>query len=76
MIFFDNNRIKGIELKVDDPTINEWDYESLMDQHSDWIEEQIGYPASTLPETIYDWGRVSQWYDPRARDAGIRILYY
>jgi hypothetical protein len=69
------SKISRIELKISDSSINEWDYKELMRLHREWLEEQIGYPESTLLDNEYSWGTINQWYDPRVRDAGITILY-
>jgi hypothetical protein len=74
-IFFNNDNIKGIDLQISDSSINEWDFEELMRQHGEWLGENIGFPDASLGENSYDWGSITQWYDPRARDAGIRIRY-
>lgn len=75
-IFFDNDLIKSIHLCVADPSINEWDYKALIAQHGEWLTEQIGYPEGILDDNVYDWGKINQWDDFRARDAGITIIYY
>ena len=73
---FENNLISGINLKVNDPSINEWDYEEKLSQHGEWLTEQIGYPEGVLSENVFEWGKITQWYDPRSCDAGISILYF
>lgn len=75
-ISFENNIIKGIRLKVSDSSINQWDYEEKLSQHGEWLTEQIGYPEGILSENVFDWGKITQWYDPRSSDAGISILYF
>lgn len=73
---FKNNLISGINLKVKDSSINQWDYEEKLSQHGEWLTEQIGYPEGILSENLFDWGKITQWYDPRSCDAGISILYF
>ncbi|WP_330502073.1 hypothetical protein V2I71_02765 [Peribacillus frigoritolerans] len=73
---FKNNLIWGIDLKVNDPSINQWDYEEKLSQHGEWLTEQIGYPEGILSENVFEWGKITQWYDPRSSDAGISILYF
>ena len=73
---FENNLISGINLKVNDPSINQWDYEEKLSQHGEWLTEQIGYPEGILSENVFEWGKITQWYDPRSSDAGISILYF
>lgn len=75
-ISFENNIIKGILLKVSDSSINQWDYEEKLSQHGEWLTEQIGYPEGILSENVFEWGKITQWYDPRSSDAGISILYF
>ncbi|MGM0888386.1 MAG: hypothetical protein ACQEW5_15780 [Bacillota bacterium] len=75
-ISFENNIIKGIRLKVSDSSINQWDYEEKLSQHGEWLTEQIGYPEGILSENVFEWGKITQWYDPRSSDAGISILYF
>ncbi|MCP1491806.1 hypothetical protein J2Y73_001837 [Peribacillus frigoritolerans] len=73
---FKNNLISGINLKVNNPSINQWDYEEKLSQHGEWLTEQIGYPEGILSENVFEWGKITQWYDPRSCDAGISILYF
>ena len=73
---FKNNLIVGINLKVNNPSINQWDYEEKLSQHGEWLTEQIGYPEGILSENVFEWGKITQWYDPRSSDAGISILYF
>lgn len=72
--------IKGyvwvIRLKAADPSINEWDYKSMLAQHGDWLVEQIGHPEGILDENVYEWGKITQWDDFRSRDAGISIIFF
>ncbi|PAK43522.1 hypothetical protein [Peribacillus simplex] len=75
-ISFEKNIIQGIRLKVSDPSINQWDYEEKLSQHGEWLTEQIGYPEGILSENVFEWGKITQWYDPRSCDAGISILYF
>jgi len=75
-ISFEKNIIQGIRLKVSDPSINQWDYEEKLSQHGEWLTEQIGYPEGILSENLFEWGKITQWYDPRSCDAGISILYF
>ncbi|MBD8588167.1 hypothetical protein IFT92_10130 [Peribacillus simplex] len=75
-ISFENNIIKGIRLKVSDSSINQWDYEEKLSQHGEWLTEQIGYPEGILSENVFEWGKITQWYDPWSSDAGISILYF
>ncbi len=74
-INFDNNYLSGIELKISDLNIDEWDYKSMLGQHGDWLTEQIGYPNGILSVNEFAWGKITQWDDPRSCDAGIRISY-
>ncbi|MFD6207908.1 hypothetical protein [Peribacillus sp. NPDC060253] len=73
---FKDNLIWGIDLKVNNPTINQCDYEEKLSQHGEWLTEQIGYPEGILSENVFEWGKITQWYDPRSSDAGISILYF
>ncbi|MFE4076712.1 hypothetical protein [Peribacillus sp. YIM B13477] len=73
---FENNLISGVYLKVNDPSINQWDYEEKLSQHGAWLTEKIGYPDGILSENVFEWGKITQWYDPRSCDAGISILYF
>ena len=73
---FKNNIIWGIDLKINDPSINEWDYEEKLSQHGEWLTEQIGYPEGILSENVFEWGKITQWYDQRSSDAGVSILYF
>ncbi|MGG0731640.1 hypothetical protein [Bacillus paramycoides] len=75
-IFFKNEIIWFIELRIADPNINEWDYKEMLAQHGDWLVEQIGHPAGILSENIYEWGKITQWDDFRSCTAGIRIVYF
>ncbi|PQZ49968.1 hypothetical protein CQZ94_26110 [Bacillus sp. MYb209] len=75
-IFFENEIIWFIELRIDDPNINGWDYKEMLAQHGDWLVEQIGHPAGILSENIYEWGKITQWNDPRSCNAGIKIKYF
>ncbi|MCP1125731.1 hypothetical protein CN326_04080 [Bacillus sp. AFS018417] len=75
-IFFENEVIWSIDLKVADPSINEWDYKEMLAQHGDWLVEQIGHPAGILSENVYEWGKITQWDDPRSCTAGISIVYF
>ncbi|MDQ7860410.1 hypothetical protein RCO48_02975 [Peribacillus frigoritolerans] len=47
-----------------------------LSQHGEWLTEQIGYPEGILSENVFEWGKITQWYDPRSSDAGISILYF
>ncbi|CAH0345754.1 hypothetical protein [Bacillus sp. CECT 9360] len=76
VLAFFNKGIRRIELRTADPTIDEWDYKSMLAQHGDWLVEQIGHPEGILDENIFQWGKIIQWDDPRAHDAGIKILYF
>lgn len=73
---FENNLISGVYLKVNDPSINQWDCEEKLSQHGAWLTEKIGYPDGILSENVFEWGKITQWYDPRSCDAGISILYF
>ncbi|MBX9955567.1 hypothetical protein H7T43_11665 [Peribacillus simplex] len=59
-LLFKNNLISGINLKVNDPSINEWDYEEKLSQHGEWLTEQIGYPDGIWSENVFEWGKITQ----------------
>lgn len=51
---FKDNLIWGIDLKVNNPSINQWDYEEKLSQHGEWLTEQIGYPEGILSENVFE----------------------
>ncbi|MED1093705.1 hypothetical protein [Bacillus paramycoides] len=65
-IFFKNEVIWSIDLRIADPEIDE----PIMNEHDFWryVAEQR--------EWLFEWGKIGPWFDKRSFGAGISIIYF
>ncbi|EOO34235.1 hypothetical protein ACFVV6_29570 [Bacillus mycoides] len=80
-IFFKNEIIWSIDLRIDDPEIdepimNEHDFWRYVAEQREWLIEELGKSDGIRDDITFEWGKIGPWFDSRSFGAGISIIYF
>ncbi|MFD4853779.1 hypothetical protein ACFVV6_28620 [Bacillus mycoides] len=80
-IFFENEVIWSIDLRIDDPEIdepimNEHDFWRYVAEQREWPIEELGKSDGISDDITFEWGKIGLWFDSRSFGAGISIIYF